>query len=569
MLSLLLLALSSPAAPDHAALHPAEAEFYLACPDIQRLEGAYAQAPVIRMLGDELGLPAEALELRPMIEGMLAEALGSPEDAQLVLGARAFSMSVDLPAAEDAPPGVQVVIDYASAEHAQRLSSLLSERLPKPAPAAGGPVTSAPAPRSAELGGMPFGWTVEDQRVVLWGGAHTEEAWRALRESSSGTLGAGEPWRRGGSAFAEGSAPTLLEGYYHLDPAQVAPLLGDLPIDLPADEVSGHARMRMQLRGDRFVSEMFCSNDGGEERAIIGARPVEAKWLDGVPADTLFTYSTSLDGAAAADLLMERFGPMFGSQHEEDEGADDLRSHLRGLLSRVGPGAVVFMGRLGLGIPPTTMRAQVAQPETFQSDLAAAIDRLPGLSTKTKDTRVKRADGERVKVPVTEVVLPTDLMPQGVPVPIGNPAFAVHDGMLLMSSSRSALRKELTRLLGGADEGTNVLSASGFELPEDASSTFVMDWGGLIEGVVGLVRGLGGMLGGMGEGGEMPFDFSKIPPAETFTRFFRPTFHYTRPVEGGTYHYHEASFGPETWLGIAAAAVKGIETAESGGGLGF
>jgi hypothetical protein len=48
-------------------------------------------------------------------------------------------------------------------------------------------------------------------------------------------------------------------------------------------------------------------------------------------------------------------------------------------------------------------------------------------------------------------------------------------------------------------------------------------------------------------------DLTKLPPAETFTRFFQPTIHYSTRSDAGLARHHQASFGPETWAGLMAA----------------
>ena len=56
-----------------------------------------------------------------------------------------------------------------------------------------------------------------------------------------------------------------------------------------------------------------------------------------------------------------------------------------------------------------------------------------------------------------------------------------------------------------------------------------------------------GLMGAMGGGEGLPIDPSALPDAQTFTRFFRPTVAWSRPVPGGgggTQWRYESSFGP-------------------------
>jgi hypothetical protein len=43
-----------------------------------------------------------------------------------------------------------------------------------------------------------------------------------------------------------------------------------------------------------------------------------------------------------------------------------------------------------------------------------------------------------------------------------------------------------------------------------------------------------------------------------FSEYFKPTFHYSRAVEGGIYRRNEASFGPETWFGLFGSVLLGV-----------
>jgi hypothetical protein len=64
-------------------------------------------------------------------------------------------------------------------------------------------------------------------------------------------------------------------------------------------------------------------------------------------------------------------------------------------------------------------------------------------------------------------------------------------------------------------------------------------------------------------GDMVPFDLNTLPDPKAFTKYLRPTFHVSRVTEGGTYRYHEASFGPETWLAIAGVGLLGAQDTAS------
>ena len=63
----------------------------------------------------------------------------------------------------------------------------------------------------------------------------------------------------------------------------------------------------------------------------------------------------------------------------------------------------------------------------------------------------------------------------------------------------------------------------------------------------------------------MPFDFNKLPPAELFSTYFEPTYYYTQARPAALYRRNEASFGPETWIGLYMA---GAAFGARAGGMG-
>jgi hypothetical protein len=90
-----------------------------------------------------------------------------------------------------------------------------------------------------------------------------------------------------------------------------------------------------------------------------------------------------------------------------------------------------------------------------------------------------------------------------------------------------------------------------------------MDWARTIDTLYGVARSGLALAGGFA--GELPFDTAKLSAAlpespAVFTRFFAPTRMWAKP-EGALFHTHwESSFGPETWLGIAALAASVLES---------
>jgi hypothetical protein len=130
-----------------------------------------------------------------------------------------------------------------------------------------------------------------------------------------------------------------------------------------------------------------------------------------------------------------------------------------------------------------------------------------------------------------------------------------------------SVKRELKRIYANDDAADptaqHPMRTSGFALPDGSLSVFWMDWGRLIDGVFSLVKGLASMMGAMG-GGDLPFDPAALPDVKILTQHMRPTFHYAMPVEGGVLHHHEASFGPETWVGLMGIGLA-IDEMQSAG----
>ena len=87
-----------------------------------------------------------------------------------------------------------------------------------------------------------------------------------------------------------------------------------------------------------------------------------------------------------------------------------------------------------------------------------------------------------------------------------------------------------------------------------------MDWAKLLGSALDMFKAFAPMAGD-----QIPFDVTKLPPGSIFAEFFKPTFHYSKPVASGLYRRNEGSFGPETWFGVAGAAAVIGGAAPQGG----
>jgi hypothetical protein len=78
-----------------------------------------------------------------------------------------------------------------------------------------------------------------------------------------------------------------------------------------------------------------------------------------------------------------------------------------------------------------------------------------------------------------------------------------------------------------------------------------MDWPGMLGKLYELARGFVPM---MAQGAKTPIDVSKLPTAEQLFACFRPSFSWSKRVDGRIYTRSESSFGPETPLALGMVA---------------
>jgi hypothetical protein len=227
------------------------------------------------------------------------------------------------------------------------------------------------------------------------------------------------------------------------------------------------------------------------------------------------------------------------------------------VLGHLGPALTVYSAPLaGIGLPEARAWIDCDDPAAFAKDFEALIgalgETLPGFQAKTKPYKVKvKGSEEKLEVPVTTLTLPPDLVQ--MPMIALAPSFAPVGKKLVFGFGSMDVKNELKRVHSGEGDaivaGTNPLTAQGFQLPADARSVFVMDWAKLFGSLIGTFQ----QLAGSGMLGTMPFDPKQLPKPELFAQYFKPTFHYSKSSPAGEFVHHEASFGPETWFGLAGA----------------
>ncbi len=572
-LSLLLglVPLLAPAA-DQAALHPRDAVVFFAMPDVPGLVAAYGQAPLVKLLKDEqvhqalqpFGVDAASLDVEALLGSAIAGVTGGAENTDLIRGVQSLSFSASFtgkPGPDTA--GFELVLDYVSADTAKKAEGLLRQRF-------GGEGGALQLP--FDDGAIP-GWTsVEGARLWLGGGTCTSDATMARAKAADKGLDGDALYQSVRAGLPAAAGTTIAVGFLRSSPWKMAQEQAGEDVAAMAtvagafDPLPGPTAVHMALVGDRFVTETFSATT--EPPAVLGVQAVDPTWLDLVPAGVMFAYGGTLDAKRMANLVHGAMSAM-----KADEQHARMAQQALPVFEKLGPNLVFYSDPIrGLGLP-VYLWAELKSPEGFQEEFATALTQLfsaRGVEVSTREYKVKSASGERIGVPITTLKLPEDMM-QG-PMNV-SPSFAVLGGKLLAAPSSTQVKREIKRFHGGEPEegepaaGVSPFRAAGMAPPKDARSVALMDWGALFDGVLSLVKTFGGMAA-MG-GGELPFDPSQLPPAETFTRFFRPTLHWSVRTDKGLRRHHEASFGPETMAALAAAGFAAKQQFESQMGMGM
>jgi len=561
MYALLLTALSlgPSAAPQessaHARWHPSDAGFFVEIPDAAGVCTTYDEAPLLRLLND-----AEMQTLFKAIGGeddtsvsvsslaeWIGEALGVevPDDE---LQAGVSSMSLSIRYAND-EWGFTAIMETKSEALASQLTTSIKQMADE--------VEAHPLAGFEKLSGrsLPFDmWlTTEGERIAM-GMSDAAAKGLAERMKGDGESLAGNP------AFVQGMAklgstegtPVLTASYTGSFPLREN--LPDGPIyDAMAAELGAPMSLRTRFHRQRFETRIFRATPEGAEGEVLGHLPLKKEWLTDLPDDAMLSYATTIDGAEIAATLKSWIdGTPELSLLTEDF---DVKAALDDLLAPLGPRLLVSMQPvMGLGFPPTYIWVDAEDSavfaEKFEALAAKFGEKVPGIGARTRDYKVKnKKTGERTAIPYTSLTFPPELTGElGMFAP--KLSFAQLEGRILFSTSSTALKGELKRLFNGEiPEPRDFLSRTNLELPSDAHSVVVFDWGILFGKLVGLAK-----LTGPLAGDALPFDLNLLPQPAVFERYLQPTVQVRRVTDAGVLLEHHSSFGLLTW-GAALGAV--------------
>jgi hypothetical protein len=343
-----------------------------------------------------------------------------------------------------------------------------------------------------------------------------------------------------------------------------------LPEVLPF--VGAKGRWRLQLRGDRFVSESLYEHIGPAKEldALYGSAPLSATTARMVSTEAIGAWVLKLN-PQRIEALLERFLLRSQNAGAPANAASAPADGAPKLADAVGDGAALYM------LPYTTAIMQSMQGSdpplpriigalelkdgaAFQKALDAWIERV----RKTEPTLVVESKPYR-KLPIysfADSAASESGSGDGDAAGKGGlrPTLAILPDRVLIAPSRSIALAEIRRIEGKPTD-VHPIAAEGL-VPREAFEASTMDWGGLVGRLYDLARGFVPMLA---QGGDKSIDVNLLPTSAELFRFFKPSFSYSKRVDGAIYTYSESSFGPETPLGIVAlAGVASSASAMSG-----
>ncbi len=304
---------------------------------------------------------------------------------------------------------------------------------------------------------------------------------------------------------------------------------------------------RMQLVGERFVTDGWTTHSGAAFWTdSIGAAPVSKEIVAFVPDDAAGVLVTQLAPAQLRDQLLSLMGGNSASLTEvETKHGFSLEKDLIGSLA--GPAAVYVMPITGIGLPNVTLVLDLTDAVAFQRGVRGLVAVLSEQGQKVKESKYRDAPMWTLAMGEEAAALPF--------LSVSPTIFIIGKRALVTLTSLRA-KKEVKRALGEEAANPHPLTKLAVPPPDDAAVVGYMDWAVFIDSLYLAAKG-GLALAGGALGGNVPFDINALgaalpESATTFTRFFKPTLLWSKSVDGRTLFRYESSFGPETWLGIAA-----------------
>jgi len=590
---------------DHARFHPANADVYVDAPDVHAALDAYAAAPMVKLVRDPaIGKIADVsklmgFDLRSMIGGVMPVADPTRPNEPYWPWSAAKHVSISFEGI-DAPPATitgaaatdveqtaklaargmndrtsgWVVADFADEAAALQSIHALS--------ATGGVTTVSmqdDAPLRIDDRALPltrlemslFGnavalWVTHDGARVFAGiGRAAPDALTRRLADASTSFASRHAQVIGDEGFPKPTGVVLARAWSDLErltPPNGASTSGPmttlvdtfLPSMLPF--VGQKGRYRMQLVGDRFVSESLTERIGPAKEldALYGSSALSATTTRMIAAEAVGAWAMTIQPAGFESLL----GRLM--TQAQLPAAPEGALHLAPTL---GTGAAMFMMPLSVGnvtseapMPNVVMAVELKDGTAFEAALAQWIERL-----RKADPNLRVESKPYHKLPMytfsTADVSEEDAT-GGIAAAL-RPTITILSDRVLVTANRKYAQSEVRRIEG---KPTTVHAlANENAVPKDVYEASSMDWGGALSKLYDTGRAL---LPTFAQGLDKPIDVDALPTSADLFRFFKPSASYSRRVDGRTYAYSESSFGPETPFGLG---LMGLAMTQSRGAM--
>ena len=573
---------------ERAPSEPSSADIYVEVPNVQALLEACRAAPLVRFLQDEevqrIGALADTLGMAPKEwSQFFSSALTKPvpgQSASLCTEVESLSLSITGLNAKDQVGmglrerlGAMAIVDFLSIEAAARAEKSW-----------------------ASLQGRASSFTqaaatvrIEERELAVvqhhFGAPMSIDAW-SLRDGKSFVIGAG---RRAPSEYAEFRARRARvvdargleadEDETFSPSAGVTVFRASTNIErVPEFETSGsessarwlsslsvlfpilgsRGQWRMQLRGDRFVTEGSYEQIG-DARALdtaYGLHAVDAQSVKMVAKEAIGAWLVHIEALQLATCVRQLV-PMKAAEDASGTITDASKTDgIDSMSAALGGASAVYLlpiANIQSLLPRVVVAIELKDKVAFRRGLDAFAARLAEL-----DPKLQVRDRPYHDVPLLtfsradEPTTAEKTASNEAGILVGTfestlrPSIALLDDRILIGLAPSHLQSEIRRLEAKTIE-PHAIAAEG-RFPIDAIEASTMDWAGAIGRVYDVTRGLAPLLAQ----GKLPFDASKLLPASSFTRFFQASWSWSRRVEGHIYRRSESSFGPETPLALLA-----------------
>lgn len=588
----------------HTRLHPANADLYVEVPDVRALVTQLHASPACRFIDDaevqKLGTLTQQLgvDLGALVRGVLPRIEADAPAGALYAPGELGDVSISWSGLDRTPgaadelskrAGLVIVCDFASEAGARRMT---------PALQAAGWLTDAgtrTGDAAIEVGGAKFAiehhhlsaLTVELEswsacvgtRWILGGGTETTERLQGRLASEALGLPAHEVLFASERTFTAVTGIVVARLHADLDSTPFFDTLGSSGLAgamitslLPFAGARGE--WRIELRGERFVTESAYVRRAPVTPLdeLYGKQAVSKTSTSYVPKDAVGAWVLQIQPeklAVAFEALLPGAPALAHDRTERDSRID--AAFARG----VGSSAAVAMLPItslpvggGSLMPRVLVTIELKDEAAFQAGFAEFVARA-------KEERPKLVVDLRPyhKIPITVFSeAPTEtgaksstagdanLLAAMFNTDSAKPSVVVLDDRVLITLSPTHARTEIQRSeKQPAEAELHPLAAVGRFPPEAIEASFI-DWSGLFGKLYDTARGFAPMLA---QGGSLPFDPATLPSSSTFTRFFQPSYSWTKRAEKGLYTYSESSFGPETPITLAAV-VAGLSRTQGG-----